>query len=263
MDEICVAVADVQTAGRGRLDRAWQADRGRALLASAGFRPPSLAAGHAWRLPATASLAMLEAARSLLAEGADHLALKWPNDIVSIHEGRLRKVAGVLSSGVLQSSVSGRDRGMLESGAQGMDAGDAQMASVVVGIGINVTWPQGAFPAELAGTMSSLSEANDGQPVARELLLSTWLARLEARYDALVRGRFDGPSWMAEQVTTGADVEVDTGNGRVAGLATGFDAERGALLLEVGESGATVAIAAGDVVRCRLATVREGERGNT
>ena len=37
--EICLAVADEQTAGRGRHGRTWSADPGVAVLASLGFRP--------------------------------------------------------------------------------------------------------------------------------------------------------------------------------------------------------------------------------
>ena len=37
--EVCLAVADEQTAGRGREGREWVAPPGRALLLSLGFRP--------------------------------------------------------------------------------------------------------------------------------------------------------------------------------------------------------------------------------
>ena len=238
-DEVCVAVADLQTTGRGRLDRLWQADAGRALLVSAGFRPVDLPLGHAWRLPAVAALAMLEAAAAQLADDADALALKWPNDIVATHEGRPRKVAGVLSSGVPE--------------------GD-RLASAVVGIGINVAWPEIDFPAELADTMWSLQEANGGRSVDRELLLEAWLERLERGYRDLAAGRFDAPAWSRAQVTTGSHVEVDAGADRWHGRAVGVDAESGALLLETEPGQAPRGVLAGDVLRCRLAEPSEGPR---
>ena len=55
--EVCVAIADVQSAGRGREGRTWQAPPGAALLCSVGFRPDWLAPSHLWRLSAIASLA--------------------------------------------------------------------------------------------------------------------------------------------------------------------------------------------------------------
>ena len=60
--EVCLAVADEQTAGRGREGRTWVAPAGGALLLSLGFRPTWLAPDRVWRLAATASLAMAEAA---------------------------------------------------------------------------------------------------------------------------------------------------------------------------------------------------------
>ena len=60
--EVCLAVADEQTSGRGREGRTWIAPAGGALLLSLGFRPTWLAPDRVWRLAASASLAMAEAA---------------------------------------------------------------------------------------------------------------------------------------------------------------------------------------------------------
>ena len=63
--EVCLAVADEQTAGRGRDGRRWVAPRGAALLMSLGFRPDWLAPDRVWRLAATTSLAMADAAEEV------------------------------------------------------------------------------------------------------------------------------------------------------------------------------------------------------
>jgi len=68
--EVCLAVADAQSAGRGREGRSWQAPSGAALLLSLGFRPTWLPPDRAWRLAAITSLAMAEAAEDVV-EGAD------------------------------------------------------------------------------------------------------------------------------------------------------------------------------------------------
>lgn len=231
---VCVAVADQQTDGRGRLGRSWQALAGHALLVSIGFRPKDLAVGHGWRLPAIASMAMLDTATSLLGPTADRLALKWPNDIIAIHHGGLVKLAGVLAESVSQ---------------------DARVDSAVVGIGINVDWPKADFPAAISNSMWSLSEATGGRRVDREALLLGWLERLEASYGALARGDFDADRWMAAQITTGAQVEVEQGHRVVRGIAVGLDAESGALLVRSDPGDALERIDHGDVVRCRLAEV--------
>ncbi len=68
--EVCLAVADEQTAGRGRAGRTWAAPPGAALLLSLGFRPAWLAPDRAWRLAAIASLAMADAAEEVAGPAA-------------------------------------------------------------------------------------------------------------------------------------------------------------------------------------------------
>ncbi len=230
-DEVCLAVADVQTDGRGRLDRVWQDRPGSALLVSAGFRPPSLKAAHAWRLPAMASIALLGAATSLLGPTADRLALKWPNDIIAMHRGQLLKVAGVLT----ETSLLG-DR----------------VATAIVGLGVNVDWARGDYPAELAASMWSLSEASGRRRIDRDALLEAWLERLAPLYEELKDGHFDALRWADAQITTGASVAVDTGHETVHGTAVGVDRESGALLVRTGPGQPLRAISVGDVVRCAV-----------
>ncbi len=230
-DEVCLAVADVQTDGRGRMDRIWQDQPGSSLLVSAGFRPAGISAAHAWRLPAIASLAMLGAATSLLGPTADRLALKWPNDIIAVHHGRLRKVAGVLT----------------ESGLLG-----DRLDTSVVGIGVNVDWAKGEYPKELADSMWSLSEASGRRRIDRDALLDAWLERLGPLYEDLQAGHFDSLRWADAQITTGSTVVVQTGAGTVAGTAVGVDRESGALLVRTGPGQPLSTIAVGDVVRCTV-----------
>jgi BirA family biotin operon repressor/biotin-[acetyl-CoA-carboxylase] ligase len=243
--EVAVAVADVQTAGRGRLDRAWTAPAGAALLCSIGFRPRALEARYAWRLGAVVSLAMLDAAEDVAGLREGRLRLKWPNDIVapgsnvatvgagggaSGDKGELRKVAGLLGETVLSA--------------------ESTVESAVIGVGVNVDWPATDFPPELAGSMSSLREVSGGRPIDRDVLLDAFLARLEPRYEALGAGRFDAGAWSTRQITTGREVEVATGTSRLVGRAVGVDPESGALLLTV--DGRQLTIGAGDVTRCRV-----------
>ena len=73
-----IVVADHQTAGRGRLDRRWEAPPGSALLASFVLEPQPL-------LSIAAGVAAAEAC------GPD-VRLKWPNDLML----RGRKLGGIL-----------------------------------------------------------------------------------------------------------------------------------------------------------------------
>src|SRR5512141_2353883 len=142
--EVCLAVADEQTAGRGRAGRSWTAPTGRALLLSLGFRPGWLSPERTWRLAAITALAMADAAEEVagLADGA--IRLKWPNDLVVEDEGdptaatpagTVRKLAGLLGE------------------TDGLGTADPRAA---IGLGINADWPAAEFPADLADTMTSL-----------------------------------------------------------------------------------------------------------
>lgn len=232
LPEVAVAVADVQTAGRGRLGRTWQAPPGAALLLSVGFRPHGLVALHGWRLGAVVALAMIDAAEDAAGLRERTLWLKWPNDLVALGpDGQPRKLAGVL-------------------GATAFDAA-GDIASAVVGIGVNADWAAAGFPAELADAMTSLREVAGGRPIDRDALLEGFLARLEPRYVALREGRFDVGGWSVRQLTTGRRVEVVVGEDRLVGTAVGVDPESGALRLD--DPGAGVReIDSGEVTRCRV-----------
>jgi BirA family transcriptional regulator, biotin operon repressor / biotin---[acetyl-CoA-carboxylase] ligase len=89
--DFSVVLTDNQTAGRGRLDRSWQAQPGKALAISVLLRPVGInLSAYGW-LPLLAGVAMKNAVASLIAEA--EVGLKWPNDVLVSEE----KIAGVLS----------------------------------------------------------------------------------------------------------------------------------------------------------------------
>ena len=250
--EICLAVADEQTAGRGREDRTWSAPAGAALLLSLGFRPVWLEPAQVWRLAAVVSLTMAEAAEAIAGLPARTIHLKWPNDLVESsgewlagaspstsegsdpgHRFEFRKLAGVLGE------------------TDGLGGPDPR---AIIGIGVNTDWPRAAFPAELAGTMTSLLEASADGSVDNGLLLDAFLARLEGPIAALRAGRFDAEAWAARQVTTGRDVELLDPNGVVTRVhALGVDGGTGALIVEDGTvPGGERQVVVGEIRHVRL-----------
>jgi BirA family transcriptional regulator, biotin operon repressor / biotin---[acetyl-CoA-carboxylase] ligase len=217
--EICLATADVQTAGRGRHGRVWKAPPGAALLASLGFRPTWLPADRVWRLPATVALAMCDAAEEMagLRDGA--IRLKWPNDLVIELSGPHASV-GPVTIGEPDAAVAlERLRAPIElrklAGVLGETDGlGTDDPRAVVGIGINVDWAAADFPADLAGAMTSLREASGGRPVSTRDLLDSFEDHVTARMTALRAGFFDVAAWAERQVTTGHFVELlPTGDG--------------------------------------------------
>ena len=239
--EVCLAVADEQTAGRGRSGRAWVAPSGAALLLSLGFRPSYLAPDRLWRLSAVVALAMIDAAEDLAGLPAGMLKLKWPNDIVvEAPGGGLRKVAGLLGE------------------SEGIGTADPL---AVIGIGMNVDWPRDQFPAELADSMTSLREASRGRPVSAEGLLEAFLSHLEPRVLGLRDGHFDVAGWHDRQITTGRVVRIDMPDGSSQVVrAVGVDGATGALLVadvEETADGAERELLVGEVVHVRLDADRQ------
>jgi biotin-(acetyl-CoA carboxylase) ligase len=135
--EVCLAVADEQTAGRGRAGRTWTAPPGAGLLLSLGFRPTWLAPGHAWRLAAIASLAMADAAEDVAGLRDRTIRLKWPNDLV-IEANRDEEAARTSRAGdeAARTSRAGHDAGDRDAGdreAGDRDAGDREAGHVAPG----------------------------------------------------------------------------------------------------------------------------------
>ena len=193
-DEGLLVIADMQTAGRGRLGRTWASPPGAGIYASVVFRPSAQAA----RL-------LTLAAGVAVAEGIAHATglepeLKWPNDVHCAG----RKLAGILA----------------ERGAN----------HVILGFGVNVL--QAMYPADVRARATSI-ELELGRPVDRALVLAECLAALAARYVDLNDGRESAvmAAWRSRAASMlGRRVEWDVAGASQRGLAERID-EDGALLV--------------------------------
>ncbi len=146
--EGATVATDLQTHGRGRLGRTWEAPAGRALLFSVLLRPtPPMAL---W--PELSLVAGEAVAASLRAETGVSAALSHPNDVV---------IAGRKLAGILPEATSGR---------------------VVLGIGVNVNQAAEELPAETPKPPTSL-RLETGREWPRAPLLATILLELERLYD--------------------------------------------------------------------------------
>ena len=211
--EVCVAVADEQTAGRGRDGRRGRRRPGAALLLSLGFRPAWLAAGPRLAPGRTRRLAMADAAEEVagLADGA--IRLKWPNDLVvesAGADGGVRKLRG----------RARRDR-------RPRARDDPR---VVVGLGVNADWAARRLPAG-AGRLDDLAARGVRRSADRSRRAARRVPRRGSRraIEALRDGRFDGAGWTDRQLTTGRDVRLDRARRarRDASRAVGVDARAG------------------------------------
>ena len=231
--EVCVVIADVQTAGRGREGRSWTAPPGAGLLASLGFRPSWLTPDRAWRLAAITALAMAEAAERAAGLADGTIRLKWPNDLV-VETGTAGKLGGLLGETI------------------GLGTDDPR---AIIGIGVNADWQRADFPPVLAQSMTSLREIAAGRPIDPGVVLEAFLARLETHTTALRAGRFDVDGWVARQVTTDRTVRLEGPDGRSSDVrALGVDPEGGGLIVDDPAAAAgRRTVLTGEIVHLRLA----------
>lgn len=210
-----VAYADFQSAGRGRLDRQWEAPSGSSLLCSILLRP-SVSPSDLQLVVAAVALAARSALVRLSGVRPD---LKWPNDLIVGDS----KLAGLLAEVVTTSNG----------------------LAVVVGIGVNLTnsGPTGVNATSVLGL--------SGVTVSPRALLDILLDDLEHRRSLLDTevGRVTlREEYESALSTLGQLVRVERFDGTVEGVARRVD-ESGHLVVEVG--GVELTIDAADVVHVR------------
>lgn len=206
-----VVHAEHQTAGRGRLGRAWWDAPGQSVLASVLLRP-AMTLVQATGLSLVAAVAAAEALDGFGAAAR----IRWPNDLV-VDE---RKLGGILCEAA---------------------AGPAgEPARVLVGLGINVG--QAALPDHLAAIATSLRILT-GRTVAVADVLGALLAALDRRYRAFLdAGLADAlPDWRRRSATLGRRVRTPDGEA----MAVDVDAD-GALLV-ADDAGRVRRLSAGEI----------------
>ena len=218
----CV-VADEQTAGRGRLQRAWSSAKGAGLYFSILLRPKLTPE----RWPLITFVAALATGDALLEAASVQTDIKWPNDLLANE----RKICGIL--------------------AEAIDTPDGR--AVVLGIGINLT--NQAFPADLANVATSVANES-GRTAEREAILSALLQALARWYSLLQEP--DGAEKIAaawasrSSYANGKLVQVTNGDETLQGRTRGIEND-GALRLETPRG--IQLIRAGDVTSVRPARI--------
>jgi BirA family biotin operon repressor/biotin-[acetyl-CoA-carboxylase] ligase len=156
LGEGAAAVCDEQSAGRGRLGRAWSAPPGTAILCSVLLEPP--AGRPLAELSLVGGVAVAETVEDATTLAAQ---IKWPNDVLV----NRRKVAGVLA--------------------------EARDGAVVLGVGLNVNQTRAELPGDATVEPASLRTV-DGVTRERAPLLADLLAHLETAYAAWRDRGLDG-----------------------------------------------------------------------
>ena len=119
-----LALAEFQSAGRGRLGRSWEVPEGTSVMMSILLRP-KFEPQYAPTLTLVMGMAVAKAVKNF---GFD-VSIKWPNDVVVSH----KKICGILTE---------------------MGVRDGKIDYAVIGVGINVNIKE--FPEEMADKATSL-----------------------------------------------------------------------------------------------------------
>lgn len=195
-----VAVADQQSAGRGRLGRSFQSPEGLGLYLSILWRP---VCQPQQLLPLTA-LSAVAVRRAVKRVTGGEMGIKWPNDLVC---GR-KKIGGILT----EMAVEG------ETGA---------IDYVVVGIGINCHHKASDFDGEVADMASSI-DAQWDMTVCRPQLAAALIEELDTLRRAIL---FAPEKWLEDYraacMTVGNTVQLLRGEERTVAQAIGVDEQFG------------------------------------
>jgi BirA family biotin operon repressor/biotin-[acetyl-CoA-carboxylase] ligase len=205
-----VIVAEEQTAGRGRLKRAWLSPRGSVALSVILHPTPA-------QLPYLIMVASLAVVHCIEKTGLK-AQIKWPNDVL-VND---KKVCGIL----IESDVRG-----------------SAVDYAVIGIGLNVNLDPIAFP-EISSTATSLSHEL-GKELSRRDIIRCLLVELENLYLALAEGGSVFREWRDRLVTLGKEVELTSGQTTYQGVAESV-ASDGSLFLRQ-PNGKLIKVVAGDV----------------
>jgi BirA family transcriptional regulator, biotin operon repressor / biotin---[acetyl-CoA-carboxylase] ligase len=217
--EFFVLATDFQTAGRGRMDRRWEAEPGSSVMASILLRPKFVDPGGIGWLSLLGALAIAQA----IASFGVSPKVKWPNDVLI--EGK--KVSGILAEA------------------------SADLSAVVLGFGINVLQNQKDLPVETATSLS----IETGKQISRDELLAKVIQNVISLYQELEKAEGSAEQSGLRQglleisATLGQQVSVEFPDKTKAfGLAKDIDSA-GRLVIQT--TSETLSVSAGDVLHLR------------
>jgi BirA family biotin operon repressor/biotin-[acetyl-CoA-carboxylase] ligase len=195
-----VVVAVTQTRGRGRLQREWFSPPGTGLYFSIILRP-QLEPIDLPKITLAAGVAICQAFEQVCQLS---LGIKWPNDLLV--DGK--KLGGILCE---TAPIN--------------DSNDEPGILVILGVGLNITTPESAFPEQVRGKATSLLAAT-GQDFDKETVLDAVLGGIDDTIARLESGKFGAilDQWRARDVLLGKTLSWLNPAGRVVtGRALGID----------------------------------------
>jgi BirA family biotin operon repressor/biotin-[acetyl-CoA-carboxylase] ligase len=215
--EGAVIVAREQTGGRGRQGRSFFSPSGTGVYFSLLLRP-KLKAEEATLVTSAAAVAVSEA---LEAVAGVQTQIKWVNDVYIAG----KKVCGILTEGAFD----------MESG--GMDY-------IVLGIGINLTPPEGGFPEDIRQRAASVFGVSGTPAGMKSRIIAEVLRRFMRYYDKLADKEYLA-RYRDRLFILGMEVSVINGEETWHARAVSLDDDF--RLLVRYDSGETAALSSGEV----------------
>ncbi|CAD6521764.1 Biotin--acetyl-CoA-carboxylase ligase [metagenome] len=219
VDDGTIIIAEKQTSGKGRSGRKWISPKGGIWFSI--VMHPKFDISVITLFPLASSLALSYAIEKTLGIKSE---LKWPNDITI----KGKKVAGMLVDASIESN---------------------KIERLILGVGINFNVDVKQIEKILKDTpnfygIASLIDQNKSiKPVS---LLQAFLIELEQVYNLLNSGDSKKiiKEWTKRSSTIGLNVELNTDDGKIKGIAVKID-DDGALV--VSENKKNIRVTSGDI----------------
>ncbi|NSW89726.1 MAG: biotin--[acetyl-CoA-carboxylase] ligase [Firmicutes bacterium] len=190
-----VVVADMQTAGKGRLGKSWDSPDKKGIWMSIVLKP-LIEPSKVQIITLAASVAVVSGIMHTVGVRG---GIKWPNDIIL--EGK--KVCGILTE---------------------MNSEQDKVNYVIVGIGVNVNQDVGDFQEGLRGKAISLKSYREiaGMPdtqLKRRDIIKGILVEMEKVYNLIKKGetREIINKWREFSIVLGKEIRVISGNNEYTG----------------------------------------------
>ena len=189
-----VVLCEEQTAGKGRLARAWTSTEGKGIWMSVIIRP-EIPPTKAPQLTLVAAVAVTRAIEDVADVRAE---IKWPNDLL---------INGKKCTGILTELQADIDR----------------VHAIILGIGVNVNQRLSDFPQEIQSIATSIQMIT-GHPVDRAKLVARILYHLEVYTDMYVKHGFEPLKilWESYSCTLGKRIKAVMIHQQIEGIALGI-----------------------------------------
>lgn len=213
-----VIMTDFQTNGRGRLGRQFFSPKGCGVYFSLLLKP-KINLQDATFITVAAAVAVRRALSHLLNIDTK---IKWVNDIY-VND---KKLCGILTEGATEP-------------------GSNTLSYAVLGIGINLTTPDGGYPEEFAHRTTNLSEVTDKFPEDfKNKLIAEVFNQFEPLYQNLLKKEYM-EEYKTHSCILGKEIQVLSGPH--AGIAVAKDIDNDANLVIEKADGTLIPLGSGDV----------------